>query len=199
LKLTASAGIVATAVFALCDYAQTVCQPAPEMRPEFQNLSFVDGAPGNAPPGWFLGPEWFMPPHTPVYEALIVSGGACNGNRQCATVRSLRDDPSIPLTFLYQVVDATQYRGKRLTYRADVRAEVTFQSAARLLVRIHRADCGTSFRDDMGNHPITVGTWSPYQIQAPVAPDARDIEFGIQLIGQGAAWIDNISITFADN
>jgi hypothetical protein len=56
----------------------------------------------------------------------------------------------------------------------------------------------TSFRDDMGNHPITVNAWSPYEIQAPIAPDARDIEFGMQLIGQGAAWIDNISMTFVD-
>lgn len=69
---------------------------------------------------------------------------------------------------------------------------------ARLLVRVHRTDCSTSFRDDMGNHPITGGAWSPYEIQAPIALDAQDIEFGMQLIGQGAAWIDNISMTFVD-
>jgi hypothetical protein len=43
-----------------------------------------------------------------------------------------------------------------------------------------------------------VGTWSPYEIQAPIALDAQDVEFGMQLIGQGAAWIDNISITFVE-
>ncbi|MCU1262788.1 MAG: hypothetical protein JWO80_5673, partial [Bryobacterales bacterium] len=37
-----------------------------------------------------------------------------------------------------------------------------------------------------------------YEIQAPIALDARDIEFGMQVFGQGAAWIDNISMTFAD-
>jgi hypothetical protein len=61
-----------------------------------------------------------------------------------------------------------------------------------LLDRVHRTDCGTSFRDDMGDHAITGSAWPPYEIQAPIAPDARDIEFGMQLIGQGAAWIDNI-------
>jgi hypothetical protein len=112
--------------------------------------------------------------------------------------------PCIPLAptrgcvFLYQVIDAAPYRGKKLTYRADVRADVAQGSVVRLLVRVHRTDCSTSFLDDMGNHPIKGGAWSVYEIQAPIAPDARDIEFGIQLMGQGAAWIDNISMTFVD-
>jgi hypothetical protein len=79
-----------------------------------------------------------------------------------------------------------------------VRADVALGSVARLLVRVHRVDCSTSFRDDMADHPITASTWSPYEIQAPIALDARDVEFGLQLIGQGQAWIDNISMTFSD-
>jgi hypothetical protein len=50
----------------------------------------------------------------------------------------------------------------------------------------------------MGNHPITDGAWSPYKIHAPIALDARDIEFGMQLSGQGAAWMDHISMSFVD-
>ena len=76
-------------------------------------------------------------------------------------------------------------------------AAVGARSVARLLVRIHRKDCSTTFRDDMGNHPIISGDWAPYQIQAPIADDAYQIEFGLQLIGQGAAWIDRISMAFA--
>lgn len=55
----------------------------------------------------------------------------------------------------------------------------------------------TSFRDDMENHPITSNAWSFYQIRAPVVSEARDIEFGMQLVGTGTAWIDNISMTFS--
>jgi hypothetical protein len=109
-------------------------------------------------------------------------------------VHSIRDDPSVPLAFLYQIVDATQYRGKKLTFRAAVRTEIGQGSAARLLVHVHRNDCTTSFRDDMGDHPITTGTWVSYEIQAPIALDARDIEFGLQLVGHGAAWIDKLSL-----
>lgn len=105
-------------------------------------------------------------------------------------------DRSVKLAFLYQVLDATRFRGKVLTYQADVRADVSSAGAARLLVRVHRTDCSTSFFDNMGYHPITAATWTRYEIQAPIATDARDLEFGMQLIGQGAAWIDNISMTW---
>jgi hypothetical protein len=195
MKVTAPAGVAVILVLAFPGDAQQ-CQLPREMRAAMENLRFSEGAPGAAPPGWFLGPYWFNPQMAPAHEALIVSGPSCNGGGQCATVHSI--SAKARLCFLYQVVDATQYRGKRLIYRADVRADVAQGSVARLLVRVHRADCGTSFRDDMGNHPITVNAWSPYEIQAPIALDARDIEFGMQLIGQGAAWIDNISMTFVD-
>ena len=174
-----------------------VCETPKEMHAGFVNLNFT-GASDTAPAGWFIGPEWFMPPHVPVYEAQTVSSSSCNGSQQCATVHSLRDDPHVRFCFLYQVVDATQYRGKVMIYRADVRTKVTLGSAARLLVRIHRSDCSTSFRDDMGDHPITSAAWSPYEIHAPIALNARDIEFGMQVFGEGEAWIDNISVTFVD-
>jgi hypothetical protein len=49
----------------------------------------------------------------------------------------------------------------------------------------------------MGNHPVTSGDWAPYEIRAPIAGDGYHIEFGLQLIGQGAAWIDRVSMEFA--
>jgi hypothetical protein len=49
-----------------------------------------------------------------------------------------------------QVLDAAQYRGKRLTFRAAVRVDDTLGRVARLLVRVHRNDCSTSFRDEDG-------------------------------------------------
>jgi hypothetical protein len=47
----------------------------------------------------------------------------------------------------------------------------------------------------MGNHPITSSTWTFYEINAHIAPDARDIMFGVQVVGEGSAWIDKISLT----
>jgi len=65
-----------------------------------ENLNFADGRVGAPPKGWLLGPEWFMPPHQPVYEAMISAVNQCQGDHQCATVSSLRSDPSVRLAFL---------------------------------------------------------------------------------------------------
>jgi hypothetical protein len=48
----------------------------------------------------------------------------------------------------------------------------------------------------MGNHPVVSGEWGTYEIRAPIATDAYHIELGIQLVGAGAAWIDQISMEF---
>jgi hypothetical protein len=99
--------------------------------------------------------------------------------------------------FLYQLLDAEPYRGKVVTLRAAVRAEVLLGSTARLLVRIHRQDCSISFRDDMGNSPVRSAAWAFSEVWARIARDARHIEFGMQMVGQGAAWIDHVSLDFA--
>ncbi len=169
-------------------YAQT--RPA-WIQDRFENLDFAAGGVGEMPPGWRLGPEG-----TPVYAARIAAGASCQGGKPCGKVQSVGMGPHNSC-FLYQVVDATPYRGKMLAYRAAVRAEVTGAGVARLLVRIHREDGSTSLRDDMGPHPITSSQWNFYEIDVPIVADARDIEFGMQLFGEGAAWIDKISLTFS--
>ena len=176
--------------------AQSKACTWPELKPSPLNLNFSQGNVGSAPTGWLLGPEWFMPPHVPAYEALIAAANQCHGSPQCATVHSLRRDPSIPLSFLYQDLDASPYRGQTLLYRAFVRVDRTFEGVARLLVRVHRKDCSTTFRDDMGNRPVVSGEWGAYEIRAPIATDAYHIEFGVQLVGTGAVWIDQISMEF---
>jgi hypothetical protein len=93
----------------------------PELKASPLNLDFSQGKVGSAPGAWLLGPESFMPPHVPVYEALIAPPYECHGSPQCATVHSLRNSPSSPLSFLYQDLDASPYRGQTLIYRAFVR------------------------------------------------------------------------------
>jgi hypothetical protein len=167
----------------------------PELAPDPRNLHFADGSVGAAPIGWLLGPEWFMPRHEPVYQAIVAPADQCHSGQQCATVHSLRLDPAIRQSFLYQDLDASPYRGQILTCRAYVRVDAG--GIARLLVRVHRKDCSTTFRDDMGDHPVTSRDWAAYEIHAPIAIDGFHIEFGVQLIGQGTAWIDQISMEFA--
>lgn len=187
--------LFATLVFGVRSTAAPAdsCKWPDDMGTVAKNLGFADSLVGSAPKDWLLGPEWFMPPHVPVYSASTVAADQCHGSRQCATVYSLRPDPSVSLSFLYQDLDVTAHRGQILTSRTFVRVDPSLKSVARLLVRLHRQDCSATFRDDMGNHPIVSGEWAAYEIRAPIAMDAYHMEIGMQLVGQGAAWIDQIS------
>ena len=123
LRMTQPLFAIAAAVVFLVPSApaQSKACTWPELKASPLNLDFSQGKVGSAPGAWLLGPESFMPPHVPVYEALIAPPYECHGSPQCATVHSLRNDPSIPLSFLYQDLDAAPYRGQTLIYRAFVR------------------------------------------------------------------------------
>jgi hypothetical protein len=47
--------------------------------------------------------------------------------------------------------------------------------------------------------PITSETWANYEIKGVVDADAHDIELGLQILGQGDAWIDNASVRLSKN
>ena len=88
--------------------------------------------------------------------------------------------------------------GKRFTFRAAVRAKVAGPDGARLLVRIHQSDGSSCFFDNMADRPITSAQWTFYEITGVVCPDARDLELGMQLWGDGSAWMDQVSLSFAN-
>jgi uncharacterized protein (TIGR02246 family) len=151
---------------------------------QFENLDFASGSVGDIPLGWHLG--WT---DTPAYAAEIAQGTSCQAEKRCGMVRSVGLGPH-ERCFLYQNVDATPYRGKVLVFRAASR--VAGAGLARLVVRVHQLDNSSSFFDNLGEHPIQSAQWDAYQIVFPIDDKARDIEFGIQLYGEGAAWIDQI-------
>src|SRR5690242_14185998 len=110
-------------LWALLLCASAFAQTRPDyIHDRFENLDFAADAPGAPPSGWRAG------------QGEVAVCTACSSGKQCATFRSTASGgPS----FLYQVVDAAPCRGKRFTFRASVRAEVSGTSVARLLVRIH--------------------------------------------------------------
>jgi uncharacterized protein (TIGR02246 family) len=155
-----------------------------ETSDQFQNLDFALGSVGDMPPGWHLGKS-----DTPSYTARTAAGASCLAGQRCGMLQSVGLGPH-ERCFLYQNVDATPYRGKVLLFRATAR--VTAGGLARLVVRVHRPDNSSTFFDNLGDHPIQSAQWHSYQIVFPIDDEARDIEFGIQLYGEGAAWIDQI-------
>jgi hypothetical protein len=166
--------------------------PPPVVHDTFQNLDFREGVPGQMPSGWQLGVS-----SAATNLAHTVEGQSCHAGGRCAMIQSLGLEPH-SLSYLAQRIDAKPYLGKRLTFRAAVRADLTGASVARLQVHTHNQDGATIVRDDMGNHPIKSSLWTFYEIDVAIASNTRDIMFGIQVIGAGTAWVDNISLTSND-
>jgi C-terminal processing protease CtpA/Prc len=167
-------------------FAQAAQAPAPLPAPK--NLGFEEGQPGEVPPGWHLSSV----AKSNGYTAKIVTDKPESG-RQAAEV-ALEGERKDANAFgnLLSFFDATPYRGKRIRFRAAVRAEVSGgESQAALWLRVDREGGAMGFFDNMEDRPIRSSEWKTYEITGDVAPDAKNIFVGMMLFGQGKAWIDS--------
>lgn len=98
---------------------------------------------------------------------------------------------------LTQSLDARPYRGKRVRFRAAVRAEVEGRGKAQLWIRVLLPERKVGFFQNMHDRPIISGEWRTYEIVGEVPPDAEDIDLGLMLHPRGRAWIDEASLEVA--
>ncbi|HYM59878.1 MAG TPA: S41 family peptidase, partial [Thermoanaerobaculia bacterium] len=167
-------------------HAQTALPPPPPTAP--QNLDFEQGTPGSPPPGWH------SPAANGAYTVKIATDAAKSGKR-CVVVESQRAPAPREFGNVMQVLDATPYRGKRLRYRAAVRTDIPQDGGyAGLWLRVDRPEHRIGFFDNMQGRPITEKDWRVYEIVADIDEDAERINFGMMLIGEGKAWLDDVSL-----
>lgn len=156
------------------------------------NPGFERGAVGQMPV------DWLVPQAITGYRITVTDQKPAVG-RQCATIVSSSETNRSPFGNLMQLVDAEPYRGKRVRFRAAVRAEVTGKgNQAQMWFRVDVPDEGSSRRmgafDNMANRPITSDQWNHYEIVGDVAGDAKQIAIGAFLMGEGEAWVDDVSL-----
>jgi hypothetical protein len=122
------------------------------------------------------------------YGAGIDPGFAVNG-KYGGYIKSNISNPQGSSTF-YQMIAATNFRGKRMRFSAAVMSE-NVKKQASLWMRVDSRENALAF-DNMQNRPIK-GTraWTRYSVVLHVDPHAARITFGIQLTGSGAVWIDD--------
>ncbi|MFL6231764.1 MAG: S41 family peptidase [Thermoanaerobaculia bacterium] len=168
-------------------FSQAAQAPAPLPAPK--NLDFEEGQPGEVPPGWHLSSV----AKSNGYTAKIVTDKPEAG-RQAAEV-ALEGEKKDPNSFgnLLSFFDAKPYRGKKIRFRAAVRAEIpgTETQAAALWLRVDREGGTMGFFDNMEDRPIRRPEWKTYEITGTVAPDAKNIFVGVMLLGKGKVWIDS--------
>ena len=96
---------------------------------------------------------------------------------------------------LRQKVDATPYRERRVRLRAFARTEVSVPwNQAHLWLVVNRPEYDSLYSDAMWRRPITSPQWREYEIVAPVEQTAVTPDFGLALVGEGRAWLDELSI-----
>lgn len=150
------------------------------------NLDFEAEPVEGEPPGWIF------PTKAGGYRVLV-EGNACAEGTRCARLdREGERGKSMPFGNVMQSVSAVPYRGKKVRFRASVRAE---EGQAQLWLRVDRQGDERGFFDNMHDRPIRDTAWKPYEIVGEVADDAVSLNFGMMLIGSGGrAWIDGVSL-----
>ncbi|HEV8581842.1 MAG TPA: S41 family peptidase [Thermoanaerobaculia bacterium] len=160
--------------------------PAPALT---SNLDFEQGQPGEIPPGWHVS----SPSSAAGYRAEIVTEQPETGRQavrlsHAGELKDARGFGNLMTSF-----DAAPYRGKKVRFRAAVRAEVTGENQAALWLRVDREGGAMGFFDNMADRPITSPQWQRYEIVGEVTADAEKINLGCMLANVGTAWLDSVS------
>jgi len=161
------------------------------------NLDFEVGLPG----AWPLG--WIMPPGAAQVEwdVRLTRTDAREGEQ--AVVIRRAPGPLYGETFaaLSQRIEASPWRGQRVTFRAWVRVSGGAGSRGHLWLEITEPGDPYSesvFYESTGDRPITASEWREYRIETHVSDAADVISFGFAFAGGGEAWLDGVSLEKQD-
>jgi uncharacterized membrane protein YphA (DoxX/SURF4 family) len=108
-------------------------------------------------------------------------------------------------TNLMQSIDAGEWKGKKVRFRAAVRtADLTDTARVQMWFRVDRESKTPGERnvgafDNMQDRPINSAAWKHYDIVLPVDADAQTLNVGIFIIGKGRAWFDDVSLEVVDD
>jgi hypothetical protein len=158
------------------------------------NADFERGQPGQAPAHWLV-------PKVSGYHVRVSDKDPKSG-KQCVMIER-GTEQSGPFGNVMQKIDAAPFRGKRVRYRAAVRAEVDDQGGrAQLWLRVDRPRIKgqrcVGFFDNMHDRPIVKKAWDYYEIVGDIAEDAETVNLGMFLSGSGRAYIDDVSLEVVD-
>ncbi|MCX7880214.1 MAG: S41 family peptidase [Ignavibacteria bacterium] len=155
------------------------------------NLDFEIGEKGLLPKGWFV-PTYA---ERLGYYAHLTDDEPYSG-RFCFMLAKDGGYQEGIYGSVMQSVDATPYRGKKVLFRAYIRAEIhSPQGSAHIWIRERLTDSEEEgFLEYHQFSPVVTRKWQIREIVAEISPKARVVNFGLLLFGTGRAWIDNASI-----
>jgi C-terminal processing protease CtpA/Prc len=159
--------------------------PALPVDPDFEETE-----PGREPAAWKLRPR----ARGHGYQVRVTDTKPFKGKR-CLEISQPDYGPWGHTGLVTQTVPAEAYRGKRVRFRAAVRAELqTGRSYAALYLRAIRPDLRPGQFEDMADRPVRSAEWARARVTIDVAADAERLEVGFLLNDTGKAWFDDAAL-----
>ncbi|MEA2600555.1 MAG: hypothetical protein QOF89_1547 [Acidobacteriota bacterium] len=147
------------------------------------SFDFEQGAVGQAPAGWAVTPD------AAASYAVKITDEKPEGGRFCAVLASTGTPASQGYGVALKSLDAGPFRGKRVRFRGAVRVELgATGQRARLLLGSGNAATGGLEATSL---PALDAKWAPYEVVAEIPKDARALEVGLVLVGDGKAFLDS--------
>jgi hypothetical protein len=147
-------------------------------------------ASGGLPTGWIAAGS--APDYDMGADQALAHGGKASG-----FIRSKAAKPS-GFGTLMQMCRADRYRGRRVRMSAWVKSE-SIPGWAGVWMRVDGEEGKVLAFDNMQSRPIKGTTaWTRHEVVLDVAPNAKNLAFGILLDGTGAAWIDEVGFEVVD-
>jgi erythromycin esterase-like protein len=84
--------------------------------------------------------------------------------------------------------------GKRARFSGYIKTERVTNGYAGLWWRVDGASGVLAFANLENRAPVGTTDWKRYELEIPIAADARNINFGALLSGDGTAWFDSLAV-----
>lgn len=159
--------------------------------PALLNTGFELAKPGELPDAWEMRPL----SRSQGYEARI-AGEKPYAGRGCLELKQPALTGWGHRGLVTQRVPADVLRGKRIRFRAAVRAEVdgVGRGCGGLWARAVRPGGRPCPFADMGDRPIRSTLWVIHDVVLDVSDDAEELEVGFILNATGRCWFDSTSL-----
>lgn len=156
-----------------------------------KNGNFTQGEISGVPKGWFVPAVC----EQAGYGVKLVPNPNAGAAKSAKLVQMYTTGQPDSQMFgnLMQAFDATPYQGKRVRFRARIKAAAG--SRAQVWLRVDREDGKMGFFDNMGDRPITAQKWADYDIIGDIDKNAKFLNVGCMLLGPGKIWIESASFT----
>jgi hypothetical protein len=167
-------------------------QPAMTYSERASNLDFeaASGDAANPVPGWKVhahGPD--------SYSSRIVESGARSG-RASLEIKSTQQGTPVSF-FAHQDIAAGPYHGKRVRFRAYLKAEGVADEAYVSLGSFSNQSANV-FATTSGQGSKGTTDWQPQQVVVDVPADAEGLSLGLILRGAGKLGVDDASLEIVD-